>query len=81
MADDIESRCRKLSKVLGDILGGGSEWFSRVGDDFYIDPDLARAELQRRKTDAAVTKNALFRANAEIARLNATRPADLMGRG
>ncbi|MEW6627610.1 MAG: hypothetical protein AB1431_12575 [Pseudomonadota bacterium] len=69
MGDDVETRCRKLSKVLGDILGGGSEWFSRIGDEFYVDPDLARAELQRRKTDALVTKQALCRANAAIASL------------
>lgn len=68
MSDEIEARCRELSKVLCDILGGGSEWFSRVGDQFYVDPKLARAELQRRKTDAAITKRALFRARASITR-------------
>ncbi|MBH1993225.1 MAG: hypothetical protein I8H86_10080 [Sphingomonadaceae bacterium] len=66
MADPVEMRCRELSRVLVDILGGGSEWFSRVGDDFYADPKLARAELQRRKTDALITKRAFVKANARL---------------
>ena len=68
-SETVEARCRELSKVMGDILGGGSEWFSRVGDEFYIDPELARAELQRRKTDATITRKALFRDRAAVAEL------------
>ena len=68
-SETIEARCRELSKVMGDILGGGSEWFSRVGDEFYIDPKIARAELQRRKTDAIITRKALFRDRAAVAEL------------
>ncbi|WP_257541211.1 hypothetical protein [Sphingobium sp. CFD-1] len=67
MSEDLlrlaEKRCRELSKVLADILGGGSEWFSRVGDQFYVDPKLARDELQRRKTDAIITKKRLVACN------------------
>lgn len=65
MADqpDIEARARALSKVLGEFLGGGSEWFSRVGDDFYIDPELARNELCRRKIGYAEAKMALARSH------------------
>lgn len=62
----VEARLRELGKVLTDHLGGGSEWFSRVGDDFYIDPEAVRSELQRRKTDAQITKKALFRARAAL---------------
>lgn len=54
---------RELSKVIVDHLGGGSEWFTRVGDDFYVDPKAIGPELRRRKTDAQITKKALFRAN------------------
>jgi len=68
-SETVEARCRELSKVMGDILGGGSEWFSRVGDEFYIDPELARAELQLRKTDAIITRKALFRDRAAVAEL------------
>lgn len=63
MTETVEQRARALSKMLANILGGGSEWFSRVGDDFYVDPKLAGEELQRRKTDAQITKRALVRSN------------------
>lgn len=59
---EIEARLRKLSVILVDHFGGGSEWFSRIGDDFYVDPEAARVELQRRKTEARVTKRALVEA-------------------
>lgn len=60
MSETHEQRARALSVMLAEILGGGSEWFSRVGDEFYIDPKLAGAELRRRKTDAQITKRLLF---------------------
>ncbi|MES2289251.1 MAG: hypothetical protein V4530_05885 [Pseudomonadota bacterium] len=61
----MEHRARELSKVIVQHLGGGSEWFSRVGDEFYADPEIIRAELQRRKSDAFITKRALFRERQE----------------
>lgn len=67
--ETVEQRCRALSVMLGNILGGGSEWFSRVGDEFYIDPKIAGAELQRRKSDAQITKRALIRAKAVLSPL------------
>lgn len=60
----IEKRLRELSVVICAHLGGGSEWFSRIGEDFYVDPKIIGAELQRRKTDAQITKRALIRANS-----------------
>lgn len=59
----LEKRLRELTKIIVQHLGGGSEWFSRIGDDFYADPEPVRAELQRRKTDAQITKRALVQAN------------------
>ncbi len=67
----LEQRLRQLSIVMANHLGGGSEWFSRVGDEFYVDPEIIRAELQRRKTDAQITKAALIRANRAAIRKEA----------
>ncbi len=66
-AELIERRLRELSVVICAHLGGGSEWFSRIGDDFYADPKAIGAELQRRKTDAQITKRALILANRRAA--------------
>ena len=75
LREALEKRCRDLSVMLSGILGGGSEWFSSVGDQYYVDPKLAGPELQRRKTDAAITKKALFRQNAALATLSNPEPA------
>lgn len=63
-ASEMARRLRELSIVIADHLGGGSEWFSAIGDEFYVDPKAIGPELQRRKTDAQITKKALFRARA-----------------
>lgn len=65
----MEKRARDLSVVIVNHLGGGSEWFSQVGDEYYADPKAIGPELQRRKTDAQTTKSALVRANATLAAL------------
>lgn len=54
------------------ITSGGSEWFTRIGAGFYADPKVVGPELQRRKTDSQVTKQALFRANRGITPLPTT---------
>lgn len=59
----LADHLREVSKVIVDHLGGGSEWFARIGDDFYVDPKAIGPELHRRKTDAQIAKKALFRAN------------------
>jgi hypothetical protein len=59
----LEKRLRDLSIMLTDHLGGGSEWFSQIGDEYYADPRSIGPELRRRKRDAQITKRALFRAN------------------
>lgn len=64
-----EKRARDLSIVIVKHIGGGSEWFSQIGDEFYTDPAIIDGELQRRKTDAQITKKALIRANRENADL------------
>ena len=66
MSETCETILRELSRVLANHLGGGSEWFKRIGDNFYIDPKAVAAELQRRKTDAQITKRALVRANQKL---------------
>lgn len=63
--EQLRERCRQLSIVITGHLGGGSEWFSRIGDDFYADPTICRDGLQRMKTDAHITKKALVRANKQ----------------
>lgn len=57
----LDNHLRALSKMLTGHLGGGSEWFTRIGENFYADPVAIGAELQRRKTDAQETKVALYR--------------------
>ncbi len=64
-----EKRLRELTVILVDHLGGGSEWFSRIGDEFYADPETVRAALQRRKTDAQIAKRALVEANRRARRV------------
>lgn len=59
----MEKRARDLSVMIVNHLGGGSEWFSQVGDEYYADPNAIGPELQRRKTDTQITKTALVRAN------------------
>jgi hypothetical protein len=64
--DVFEQYARDMSKALGPLLrGGGSEWFTKIGDESYICPKLAGAELQRAKTEAIVTKKALFKLKSE----------------
>lgn len=73
--DLIERRLRDLTKMLTDHLGGGSEWFSRIGDEFYADPKVIGPELQRRKTDAQITKRLLVKANqAALTKTKAGQP-------
>ena len=74
----MEKRARDLSVMLVNHLGGGSEWFSQVGDEYYADPKAIGPELQRRKTDAQITKSALVRANRANAE-QAEREARLVG--
>lgn len=62
--EGLEGEMRALSKVLADHLGGGSEWFKQIGDDYFVSAKAIEGELRRRKTDAQITKRALFRANA-----------------
>jgi hypothetical protein len=57
---------RELSVVLADHLGGGSEWFKQIGDDYFVSAKAIKPELQRRKTDAQITKRALVRANNAV---------------
>jgi hypothetical protein len=54
MTDDkFERYARDISIMLAQILpGSGSEWFARIGDEFYICPKLAGNELQRQKAAA-----------------------------
>lgn len=62
----LEQYAREKSIMLCRFLpGSGSEWFRKIGDEYYVCPKLAGAELQRQKTDAQVTKRALFRAKAD----------------
>ncbi|QCI93383.1 hypothetical protein [Novosphingobium sp. EMRT-2] len=68
----LAKHLRELTKVIVSHLGGGSEWFIRIGDDYYADPKAVGPELQRRKTDAQVAKKALIRANREATPLPTT---------
>lgn len=61
MSEELAKYARDVSIMLSSILGGGSEWFKQIGDEYYVCPKLAGSELQRRKTDARITKSALFR--------------------
>lgn len=69
---DMEKYAREMSVMLVRLLGGGSEWFKLIGDEYYVCPKLAGEELQRRKIEAIVTKKALFRVKgADIKKLGA----------
>jgi len=57
---------RDLSKVLCDHLGGGSEWFAPIGDEYFVSAKEIEGELRRRKTDAQITKRALVKANIAV---------------
>jgi hypothetical protein len=63
--DARRDRLRALSIVICNHLGGGSEWFSSVDGEPFVDPEAVQAELQRRKTDDQITKKALFRQRAD----------------
>lgn len=62
-ADRMRDELRALSIVLVQHLGGGSEWFAQIGDEYFVSAKAIGPELQRRKTDAHITKCALIRAN------------------
>lgn len=64
--DALQAELRALSKVIVDHLGGGSEWFKQIGDDYFVSAKAIEGELRRRKTDAQITKRALVRANTSL---------------
>jgi hypothetical protein len=67
---ELKKYAREASVMLVSLLGGGSEWFKRIGDEYYVCPKLAGDELQRRKIDAINTKKDLVHekaSNAEMA--------------
>ncbi len=53
MTDKLADYAREASKALSHMAGGGSEMFTRIGDEFYADPELCRsryAEKMQRLT-------------------------------
>jgi hypothetical protein len=64
----LEEHARQMSIMLCGVLpGAGSEWLRKIGDEYYVCPVLAGAELQRQRTDARITKRLLIKANRERA--------------
>src|SRR5690606_30538710 len=43
---------RKVSIAFADVTGGGSEMFTRIGDEFYADPEACRARVRERYESA-----------------------------
>lgn len=44
----VMEHARKMSIALTDLSGGGSEMFTRVGDEFYADPELCKRRTQEK---------------------------------
>jgi len=72
IAELVAAELRALSKVLVDHLGGGSEWFKPIGDEFYVSAAAIAPELRRRKEEA----QALRRAKAKQERLPTVKAAE-----
>lgn len=48
----LESYARKASIELARMAGGGSELFTRIGDDFFADPVLCAARVESKLMNA-----------------------------
>ena len=46
---DKDHYMREMSVMLSNVLGVGSEWFKKVGEEYYICPKLAGDELRGEK--------------------------------
>ena len=48
VAEKLAQRCRELSIFATHVAGGGSEMFSRIGDEFYADAKACRERYDAR---------------------------------
>lgn len=59
----LQDHARKMSIALTNLSGGGSEMFTRIGEDFYADPEACLARLAEKQANrdrrAALTKPAV----------------------
>lgn len=75
------AEARALAKKLSDALVtvrplGGSELFMRVGEEFFADPIVCTAEIERLRADLHETKTALFKERRARTALSNGEPND-----